>query len=174
MHIFYFFRRYPYSLLTEKTKSHCTFLMHGFWKDGLLAELRARMSIGCRFLLFLKHKCLVILKAKRWQKHLFYFQTIIIGYLTIACIFLMGPNRLVVHFWLHFLPIIYVNFIYYLLRLSSIVRGKKWVISQLRPVLSNGPIMFHTGTVSHKRWDPTLLYRTSLSFIMLWLPIKSV
>ena len=33
----------------------------GFWKDGLLAESQARMSRGCRFLLFCKHKCLVTL-----------------------------------------------------------------------------------------------------------------
>ena len=49
-------------------------LFVGFWKDGLLAELKGRMSRRCRlaelkgrmsrrcrFLLFLKHKCLVTL-----------------------------------------------------------------------------------------------------------------
>ncbi len=30
-------------------------LFVGFWKDGLLAELQARMSRSCRFLLFLPH-----------------------------------------------------------------------------------------------------------------------
>ncbi len=33
-------------------------LFVGFLKDDLLAELQTRMSRGCRFLLFLKHKCL--------------------------------------------------------------------------------------------------------------------
>ncbi len=36
----------------------------GFWKGGLFAELQARMSRGCRFLLFLKHKCLVTLNIQ--------------------------------------------------------------------------------------------------------------
>ncbi len=64
------------------------------------------------------------------------------------------------------------------LRLSGIVRGKKWVISHLMLVLSNGwfnchrrllhtaenhgPTMFHMATVRHKRWHPCLLSRTSL------------
>ncbi len=34
----------------------------GFWKDGLLAELKARMSWGRKFLLFLKQRCLVTLR----------------------------------------------------------------------------------------------------------------
>ena len=49
------------------------------------------------------------------------------------------------------------------LRLSGIVRGKKWVISHLMLVLSNG--WSNMATVRHKRWDPCLLYRTSLSYI---------
>ncbi len=30
---------------------------------------------------------------------------------------------------------------------------------------NHGPTMFHMATVRHKRWDPCLLYRTSLSYI---------
>ena len=47
-----------------------------FWKDGLLAELKARMCWGCRFLLFLKQRCLVtlidysaILKFLSWYQY---------------------------------------------------------------------------------------------------------
>ncbi len=36
--------------------------LNRFWKDGLLAELQARLSRERRFLLFLKHKCLVTFK----------------------------------------------------------------------------------------------------------------
>ncbi len=28
---------------------------------------------------------------------------------------------------------------------------------------NHGPTMFHMATVRHKRWDPCLLYRTSLT-----------
>ncbi len=31
---------------------------------------------------------------------------------------------------------------------------------------NHGPTMFHMATVSHKRWDPCILYRTSLTSIM--------
>ena len=34
----------------------------GFWKDGLLAEIQARMSRSCRFLLFLHHNYQVSLR----------------------------------------------------------------------------------------------------------------
>ncbi len=37
---------------------------------------------------------------------------------------------------------------------------------------NHGPIMFHTDTVSHKRWDPCLLYRTSLNKIIMDILVK--
>ena len=50
-------------LLKIRQKHFCP-VVHfvGFWKDGLLAELKARMSWGGRFLLFLKQRCLVTLR----------------------------------------------------------------------------------------------------------------
>ncbi len=32
---------------------------------------------------------------------------------------------------------------------------------------NHGPTMFHMATVSHKRWDPCLLYRTSLMLLVI-------
>ena len=54
-------------ILKVASANRCYFkneLFVRFWKDGLLAKLNARMSWGRRYLLFLKHMCLVTLNGK--------------------------------------------------------------------------------------------------------------
>ncbi len=47
-------------------------------------------------------------------------------------------------------------------------RSQQWLVQYilglrlLHTAENHGPIMFHMATVSHQRWDPCLLYRTSL------------
>ena len=46
-------------------------------------------------------------------------------------------------------------------------RSQQWLeyilwLRLLHTAKNHGPTMFHMATVSHKRWDPCILYRTSL------------
>ncbi len=68
-------------------------LFVGFWKDGLSAELQAKMSRGCRFLLFWHHSYEVTLRKLFRELSIFAsnFDTVFYSHLTfLAMIFKMA------------------------------------------------------------------------------------
>ncbi len=56
-----------------------------FWKDGLLAKLKARMSWGRRFLPFLKHRCLVTLTLYKTRQIQFDFKLFPLSKIAYLC-----------------------------------------------------------------------------------------